>query len=280
MKKNRIRPRRSYTSHPIGVAKTMISTQKFPRVDAYTKTLRTKPIIVDVKMVRTSSNLHDILLQNDNPVYDMEPIDENDAVYNDLRSRLHELISDDTDKLSESILSEQSISTPHVMKTLNSMLKPFAMDVHNANEPYYSADAYNGVYIDHNGFISFEIPDILNHDICTPLLFTVMSRIHTMCMLFRIWSLQKQYYNNHLRFDYRRMSIDTHEISWAIQSYLLTMHIRGHRCVMIDNNSCLYVNTHTLVLLIKKALTRTLLTKENALWVFSLIAKKILSEWV
>jgi hypothetical protein len=295
MKKNNIgvkynrkntRSNGSYISHPIGVNKPNISAQKSPRGE-YTQIHRSKPIIVDVKLKRTYSNLQDILSQNgkdientplpqklhDKKEYDTEPIDENESTYNDLRTRLHSLISDDTDELSENILGEQQISTPHT-------IKPLLTSGNSIDESYHFPGSYSDVHVDHNGFISFAISDIMMNDMYTPILFTVMSRIHSMCMLFRVWSLQKQYYDNTPHFNYRCESINTYEISWAIQCYILKLHMRGHRCVMLDYNYYLYIDKHTLVLMIKRALTRTLLTRQNARWVFSMIAKKIFTEWV
>lgn len=175
-------------------------------------------------------------------------------------------------------ISEGLLPSP-LRETLERLLATFKMTGHWTDGQYKSPSQWSDVSVDPKGNMRFLITNRERYDIGIPLLLGTLSRIHQMCMIMRMWAKRASSTDKPNSIVSRCLEVDPFEVSWAIQIHLFKMHRNGVRCVVMGMNNTLCIDKSILLQLVRDSLTRTYMSKENALWAFNTIATAIINEW-
>jgi uncharacterized protein YnzC (UPF0291/DUF896 family) len=209
----------------------------------------------------------------------------NKEIYMNIESQINRLVLNEsiTDK---KIPQQTNNTTPYVNSIklytgncLSVLMKDFVMTCNFKDDLHKSPCQYSDLYIDEKGFMKFILTEREKNDIGINLLINTMYNIHIGCLTY-LSRNKRNSKNEKLNniFD-NFITINPYEISWSIQIYIFKMHKLGNTFIVMDCRYFLCIYKPSLIKLIKESLTRSYLTRQNAYYAFTTMAKLILEDW-
>jgi hypothetical protein len=118
---------------------------------------------------------------------------------------------------------------------------------------------YTGIDVNNKGELTFRLTKKDKYDYTLGVLFKLLNHIHSYCILL---------FTDNYKFD-------AFEISWAVQIHMFISHKKGKKCVSMQNGMS-YINKESIIYLAQEAISRTNMTRINAIDAFTMLSNKIL----